>query len=118
MQIVMVVEDEPVLRMLAIEMLEDAGHIVVDFSTAAQAKAYCDVPQNDVAAVVTDINMPGEENGLELASYIARTRPGTPVVVTSGRYGALPDGTPGEIRFLAKPWTSATLLHAIGLPAP
>ncbi|MDX7954064.1 response regulator, partial [Lichenihabitans sp. Uapishka_5] len=67
MRIVLVVDDEPMLRMLAIEMLEDAGHIVVDFSNAAQAIAYCDEPGNDVAAVVTDINMPGDLDGLDLA---------------------------------------------------
>jgi two-component system, response regulator PdtaR len=118
MQIVLVVEDEPDIRALATEMLEEVGHVVVDFSTAAQAKAYCDVPQNDIAAVVTDINMPGEESGLDLATHIAATRPGTAVVVTSGRHDALPAGTPARIRFLPKPWTADMLLKAIGVPAP
>lgn len=118
MQIVLVVEDEPDIRMLATEMLEDAGHIVLDFSTAAQAKAYCDVPRNEISAVLTDVNMPGEESGLDLAAHIAATRPETAVVVTSGRYGALPAGTSPNVRFLPKPWTADMLLKALGVPAP
>ena len=118
MRIVMVVEDEPVVRMLAVETLEEAGHVVVDFSTAAQAKAYCDVPQNEIAAVLTDINMPGDEDGLDLAAHVAKTRPEVSVIVTSGRYGILPSGMPSGIRFLPKPWTMTALLNAIGAPAP
>ena len=117
MHIVLMVEDEPDIRMLVTEMLEDAGHIVMDFSTAAQAKAYCDVPQNDITAVVTDINMPGDENGLDLAAHVTTTRPGIPVIVTSGRYSVLPDGAPTGIRFLPKPWSAEALLKAVGAPA-
>ena len=118
MQIVLVVEDEPAIRAIATEMLEDAGHIVVDFSTAAQAIAYCDVQQNEIAAVLTDINMPGDEDGMDLALHVAKTRPETAVVITSGRYAALPDGMPARIKFLPKPWTAEALLKAIGLPSP
>ena len=53
MRNVLVVDDEPMLRMLATEMLEEAGHTVVAFDTAAQAVAYCDDPDNDVSAVLT-----------------------------------------------------------------
>ena len=118
MRIVLVVDDEPVLRMLATEMLEDAGHIVVAFDTAAQAMAYCDVPANDVAAVVTDINMPGDMDGLDLARHVRATRPDASIVVTSGRYDTLPDDTRRGITFLPKPWTQDRLLGALGRIEP
>lgn len=116
MRTVLVVEDEPILRSLAIEMLEEAGHLVVDFGTAAQAIAYCDVPANEIGAVLTDINMPGDLDGIDLARYVRATRPDTNVVVTSGRYAGLPPSGLSGVTFLPKPWSSAVLLRAIGAP--
>lgn len=118
MQIVLVVEDDADLRLMVTELLEEAGHIVVDFSTAAQAKAYCDVPRNEILAVVTDVSMPGEESGFDLAAHVAATRPGTAVVVTSGQHDGLPTGISSRIKFLPKPWTADLLLKTLGLPAP
>lgn len=57
---VMLVEDEPNIRMLTAEMLVDAGHTIVEFSTAADARAYASLPGNWLTTVLTDINMPGE----------------------------------------------------------
>lgn len=116
MRTVLVVDDEPMLRMLAIEMLEDAGHFVVDFCNAAQAIAYCDMPAHDIGAVLTDINMPGELDGLDLARHLRDTRPTTHIVVTSGRYSIMPGDIRPAVTFLPKPWTSARLLTAIGTP--
>ena len=113
MRVVLVVDDEPMLRMLATEMLEDAGHTVVTFDTAAQAIAYCDERSNDVSAIVTDINMPGDLDGLDLARHIRATRPQTGVVVTSGRYDALPSDLRADVTFLSKPWTGDLLLNAL-----
>ena len=111
---VVLVEDEPNLRMIAAELLTDAGHIVIEFSTAAEAKAYADVPENWLTTVLTDINMPGEEDGLDLAVHIRATRPQATVIVTSGRYAALPSRMPDGIAFLPKPWTGEELVQAIG----
>ena len=113
MRIVLVVDDEPILRMLAIEMLEDAGHTVVEFATAAEAIAYCDRMDGMISAVVTDINMPGEKDGLDLARHVRETLPTASVVVTSGRYDALPPDMRQGITFLPKPWTSERLLSAL-----
>ena len=114
MRIVLVVDDEPMLRLLATEMLEDAGHTVVAFDTAAQAMTYCDAPENNVTAIVTDINMPGDMDGLDLARHVRATRPETSIVVTSGRYNALPPDAKQGITFLPKPWTEERLLAALG----
>ena len=110
----MLVDDEPNLRMIAAELLIDAGHTVIEFSTAADAKAYASVPGNWLTTVVTDINMPGDEDGLHLAALIRATRPQAAVIVTSGRYAALPAGMPDGIGFLPKPWSAAALLQAVG----
>ena len=113
---VVLVDDEPYIRLVAAEILGDAGHMVVEFSTAAEAKAYCDIPENRLTTVFTDINMPGEEDGLNLAAHVRAVRPHARVIVTSGRYASLPAGAPAGVAFLAKPYTSKDLLQAIGDP--
>lgn len=100
--------------MLAVEMLEDAGHSVVEFGTAAQAIAYCDEPDHEIGVVLTDINMPGDLDGLDVARHVRATRPETAIVVTSGRYNAMPCDIRPAVTFLSKPWTSDRLLGAIG----
>ena len=111
--VVLVVEDEPVVRMIAVEMLEDAGWSVVEFATADDAIAFCGRPENDIAAVFTDINMPGDADGLDLAALVAASRPKAAVVVTSGRYQEPPAELAARVRFLPKPWNARDLLTAI-----
>ncbi len=111
--VVLVVEDEPVVRMIAVDMLEDAGWSVVEFATADDAIAFCVRPENDIAAVFTDINMPGVADGLDLAALVAATRPKAAVVVTSGRYQAPPADLAARVLFLPKPWNARDLLAAI-----
>ncbi|MCW6512448.1 response regulator [Lichenifustis flavocetrariae] len=115
----MVVEDEPVIRMIAVEMLEDAGWSVVEFATADDAIAFCRRPENDFAAVITDINMPGDMDGLDLASLVVSSRPDAFVVVTSGRYQERPADLAERVRFLPKPWKAGDLLAAVtGVSGP
>ena len=110
---ILVVEDEPLIRMLAVEMLEDAGCSVVEFDNAKHAIAFCKAPENDIAAVFTDINMPGDLDGLDLASLVIASRPGAVVVVTSGRYSKKPAALSPQVRFLPKPWGEPDLLSAL-----
>ncbi len=110
---VLVVEDEPIVRMIAVDMLEDAGCSVVEFANADDAIAFCIRPEHDIAAVFTDINMPGDMDGLDLATLVVATRPSAVVVVTSGRYREPPADLAGRVRFLPKPWNGRDLLAAI-----
>ena len=117
-RMVLVVEDEPIIRMIAVDMLEDAGCQVVEFATADQAIAFCASPANDIAAVFTDINMPGETDGLDLVALVKASRPSAVIVVTSGRYQQPPADLGPGVRFLPKPWTSRDLLAAMKIAAP
>ncbi len=118
MCVVLVVEDEALIRMVAVELLEDAGYSVVDFGTAAEAMAFCRDPRNDLAAVFTDINMPGDLDGLDVAALVTAIRPNAAVVVTSGRYGVKPPDLAPHVRFLPKPWTALHLIDLIRDVAP
>ena len=110
---ILVVEDEPILRMLAVETLEDAGWTVVEFATADDAASFWPSHGSDIGAVFTDINTPGRMDGLDLAFLVARTAPHAILIVTSGRYRTLPDGMPFNVRFLPKPWREEELLGAL-----
>lgn len=110
---ILVVEDEPIIRMIAVETLEELGCRVVEFDNAEQAIAFCKAPENDVAALFTDINMPGDLDGLDVAFYVVASHPDAVVIVTSGRYTDKPTDLSPQVTFLPKPWNAASLTEAL-----
>ena len=81
---VLVVDDEPILRLFACEALEEAGYEVVGASSADEAIALLR-RGTPFGAVLTDIEMPGDLDGLELAWNIQAHWPDIAVIITSGR---------------------------------
>ena len=110
---VLVVEDEPIVRLDAVAMLEEAGLTVVEFDRADEALTYADQHRGDVAAIFTDINLRGLMSGIDLATSIARRHPGIRVLVTSGRYDKAPANLPPSARFVKKPWLPLQVLSAM-----
>jgi len=109
--VVLVVEDEPLVRMIMVDALADAGFEVIQASDAHEAlRLFEDKPE--VAIVLTDIDMPGGLDGLELRDRLQARAPHVPVVVTSGRGKAGRDRTV-ETRFLSKPFTVDELVTVI-----
>jgi len=102
--VVLVVEDEFLIRLNTVEMIEDAGYSVLD---AADAETAIDIleQRRDIDLVFTDINMPGSMDGLELARYIRETWPSIRVVLTSGKTILRDRDIPDEGRFLLKPYS-------------
>ena len=109
---VLVVEDDPALRLHAATILEEAGFHVVELETGDDALGYLVEQSGAVAAIFTDVHMPGDADGLYLADTVARTWPGIRVLVTSGRRTA-PPNLPRNVRFLPKPWLPAEVLSAM-----
>ena len=109
---VLVVEDEPVVLMLASEMIEQAGWIALEATNSAEAlEVLAQNPRVDL--LFTDINMPGPMDGLELAACVRNLHPHMHLVVTSGKRIVadclLPDGG----TFLAKPYGCNQLIEVI-----
>jgi CheY-like chemotaxis protein len=121
MLVVLVVEDEPLLRQLSVFELEDAGYEVVEASTADEALRIMS-SANGVRVMFTDINMPGSMDGLELARRCHMRWPGVKLILTSGAGRVGPADVPGDGRFLAKPYSLAELSRTVGelagQPAP
>ena len=81
--IILVVEDEAIIRMGAVQMLEHAGFVVVEAGNADDAIKILEI-RTDIRAVFTDINMPGTLDGLRLARLVRGRWPPIHLIVTSG----------------------------------
>ncbi len=105
---VLVVEDEPLVRLDLATRLADTGYLVFEASSAAEAIAILERhPQ--IRVVFTDIQMPGDMDGLALAHYVRDRWPPTIIVVSSGRVQPGPGEMPDDVSFLAKPYESGRL---------
>lgn len=108
---ILIVDDEPLIRMHTRHVVEQAGYAAVEASTADHALQL--LADNGVAAVVTDVQMPGSINGLELAHKVKAAWPSMVVVVMSGRHLPLPADLPEGTRFLSKPFSEQRLLDVL-----
>jgi len=80
---ILIVEDEPLIRLALSEHLQDLGFQVLEAATAAEATALMD-RHRGIDLVFSDVRMPGEMDGIALAQWILEHRPGMPVMLTSG----------------------------------
>ena len=101
--VILVVDDEPLLRMLATEHFEEAGYEVLEAGSGEQAVALLG-ERPDIRAVFTDVQMPGAPDGLSLAHHVRRVCPGCAIVVVSGRASPGPDELATGARFIGKPY--------------
>ena len=109
--VVLLVEDEALVRMFADEVLaEDGGFKVIATANADEAITILRV-RTDVRVLFTDVNMPGSMDGLRLAHAVHAQWPGIAILVTSGLglAGPLPPGA----RYLAKPYPPLVLVETI-----
>jgi CheY-like chemotaxis protein len=111
---VLLVEDEWLIREMLADVLEEAGFATRQALSAPEAlRLLRRDPTVDL--VVTDVEMPGVLDGIDLARRLATQRPDIGVLVVSGRR---PRALPLGARFLAKPFMPAELLQALGAMIP
>lgn len=81
--VILIVEDEEIIRILVVEYLQDAGFKVIE--AVHGAHALVEISKADrVDLVFTDVHMPGEMDGHALAKWLEQHRPAVPVLLTSG----------------------------------
>ena len=91
--VVLVVEDESLIRSRAMDMVEEAGFEAIEASDADEAIRILE-SRNDICAVFTDINMPGSMDGLRLARVVRNRWPPVALIVTSGHSNVLESDLP------------------------
>jgi CheY-like chemotaxis protein len=90
--VVLVVEDEVLLRWTAVAIIEDAGFDVVEAGTGIEAVSVLE-KRSDIRTVFTDVEMPGSINGIQLAHLIRTRWPSIGIMATSGKF-RLPEDDP------------------------
>jgi DNA-binding NtrC family response regulator len=108
---VLIVEDEPFVRLSGVDLLAGAGFEVLEAGNAGEALRILEATP-EVRIVFTDVEMPGSLDGLGLARNICQRWPGIGIVVTSGR-NIRAEMIPREARFLAKPYDGQALVRHI-----
>ena len=110
--LILVVEDEGLIRLDIADHLRDCGYQVLEAGHAAEAIEIlqADVP---VGLVFSDVRMPGKLDGFDLAQWIRRHRPEVRVILTSGHAVQKAHELCSERPFLTKPYDPANVLRQI-----
>jgi CheY-like chemotaxis protein len=111
--VVLVVEDEPLVRMTAIDELEEAGFQVLEAVNADVALTVLEARSEEVQVLFTDVHMPGSMDGMALAEQVHQRWPHIRLLISSGYARPHPDEIPDNGHFVPKPYRGATLVRHI-----
>jgi len=112
-RLVVVVEDEVIIREFVCEILKDEGYQTVGFETADAAVPFLHERAPDIGLLLTDILMPGELNGADLSNLVHAHWPELPILIMSGHETPESSGVTCEVAFLRKPWTIGQMLQGV-----
>lgn len=110
--VVLVVEDEPLLRMLAVEVVEQAGFIAIEARDADETVILLE-SRADITLLFTDINMPGSMDGLKLAHAVRDRWPPIKILVVSGQQRLQVSDLPSNSCFVEKPYQASALVEEL-----
>jgi two-component sensor histidine kinase/DNA-binding NarL/FixJ family response regulator len=99
---VLIVEDEMILRMRAVDIVEDAGFTPIEAVNADDALAILE-SRTDIEMLFTDIQMPGSMDGLKLAHAVRERWPLIKIILVSGQLTLTDADKPADSRFYGKP---------------
>src|SRR2546422_910836 len=106
--VILLAEDEPLVRNVVRTVLTDAGYQVLDAADGEQALELSRQYSGSIHMLLTDIKMP-RMNGLELSNRITKERPGIKVLMMSGKLSGELLVVGKTVDFLRKPFLSKTL---------
>jgi len=110
--VVLVVEDEPILRMAASDMVEDAGFVAIQAANATEAVRILE-SRPDIRIVFSDIDMPLGMDGVRLAALIRRRWPPIEIILVSGHVNPSSADLPARTLFFPKPYNEGRVLAAM-----
>jgi len=109
---VLVVEDEPLIRMTVADDLQVAGFRVLEAGSADEALRVLET-HSSIRAIFTDIDMPGDLDGLKLAWIVRDRWPPIEIVITSGNRKIALDDMPERSLVFPKPYAHQPLIDAL-----
>ncbi|WP_158747695.1 response regulator [Acidisphaera sp. L21] len=112
--LVLIVEDEALIRMTAADALTAAGFEVIEAEHAAEALVHLGKHARDIAVLCTDVHMPGEMDGITLAHHACLHWSWIGLLVVSGKASPKVGELPALSRFLAKPYDVDVLVTHVG----
>jgi CheY-like chemotaxis protein len=107
---ILVVEDEALVRIMAVDALEEAGFEVIEAITGEEAMERCREQVAD--ALFTDIKLPGKIDGWDIAEHCRTVNPNIPVIYATGFSLAEHRRVPGS-RFFQKPYHPEEVINAV-----
>jgi FixJ family two-component response regulator len=110
-KLVVVVDDELLVREDALDLLRRAGFDARGFSSAQETLSYLRHNADETAAVFTDMWMENANEGIELARTIQAKWPWVALLVTSGGTARPPNGLPLKAHYISKPWRPEQVLR-------
>ena len=110
--VVLVVDDEALLRMLAVDHFSEAGFEVLEASNGAEAVALLNA-RSDIRAVVTDVQMPGEPDGFALSHVVRKHIPSCAIVVVSGRATPAASDLAEDAQYVPKPYRGEDVVRLV-----
>jgi len=110
--VVLVVEDEPLILMLAVEIVEEAGFLALSGSNASQAIAIFE-SRSDITILFTDIDMKPGMDGAALAALVRERWPPVAIIVASGFHNQADLKLPADTRFFKKPYDQTSIISAL-----
>jgi CheY-like chemotaxis protein len=109
---VLVVDDEPMLRLMAMTLLEELGCLVQEAASGEEALAMIEERPGRFTHLLTDIQMPGRLDGFRLAQLVSTLYPAIRIVMTSADASWAEEVAEQDLAFLAKPWRDGELRAA------
>jgi CheY-like chemotaxis protein len=109
---ILVVEDDPLLRLTAVDMVEDAGFEAIEATDASQAVAILE-KRLDIRVVFSDIDMPRGLDGMKLAALVRDRWPPIEIILTSGYFVPKPADLPARCLFFPKPYRENEVVAAM-----
>ena len=110
--VVLVVEDEYLIRMMAVDLVETAGFEVAEAANADEAIRILK-GRSDIRVVFTDIHMPGSIDGMKLAHFVRRRWPPIELIVTSALFDIRDEDLPTRGVFLPKPYNAGQVVATL-----
>jgi CheY-like chemotaxis protein len=110
--VVLVVEDAPLIRMGAVDLVLSAGYEALEASNADEAIQIME-RREDIDLVFTDVQMPGTMDGIKLSHYIRDRWPPVKLIVASGKAILEESSLPAGSRFFSKPYSDHAITDAM-----